>query len=152
MLSYEQVQWGEPHIYADTIGFRVAFAGPEFTDVSSIINFDVGYFSSDCVNFFLIVEHRSKISKNLEKSHHFLSSFYKNIIRIGLYVFLKNYGRNPCHRKKKSTSKHSEFVVLKFGGSSVSSKSTWDNIFDILSRRSSEHHPFVVCSALSGIF
>ena len=27
MLSYEQVQWGEPHIYADTIGFRVAFAG-----------------------------------------------------------------------------------------------------------------------------
>ena len=30
MLSYEQVQWGEPHIYADTIGFRIAFIGKNF--------------------------------------------------------------------------------------------------------------------------
>ena len=43
------------------------------------------------------------------------------------------------------------FVVLKFGGSSVSSKETWDSIFDVLTQRSKEFRPFVVCSALSGI-
>ena len=43
------------------------------------------------------------------------------------------------------------FVVLKFGGSSVSSKETWDSIFDVLTQRSREFRPFVVCSALSGI-
>ena len=30
IISYEQVQWGEPHIYADTIGFRIAFMGKNF--------------------------------------------------------------------------------------------------------------------------
>lgn len=45
----------------------------------------------------------------------------------------------------------SEFVVLKFGGSSVSSKTAWDNIAKILQARSEASRPFVVCSALSGI-
>lgn len=45
----------------------------------------------------------------------------------------------------------SEFVVLKFGGSSVSSRTMWDNIAKILATKCETSRPFVVCSALSGI-
>jgi bifunctional diaminopimelate decarboxylase / aspartate kinase len=44
------------------------------------------------------------------------------------------------------------WIVLKFGGTSVSSKKRWDNIAEIVSERLAEgFKPVVVCSALSGI-
>lgn len=46
----------------------------------------------------------------------------------------------------------SSLVVLKFGGTSVSTKSRWETIRDIaLDHIKQGRHPFVVCSALSGI-
>jgi len=47
---------------------------------------------------------------------------------------------------------HSKWIVIKFGGTSVSSKQRWDNIHYVLTRRLEEgFHPVVVCSALSGV-
>ncbi len=44
------------------------------------------------------------------------------------------------------------WIVLKFGGTSVSSKKRWDNIAGVVSERLAEgYKPVVVCSALSGI-
>src|SRR5512139_3371693 len=46
----------------------------------------------------------------------------------------------------------SNWVVLKFGGTSVSSVSNWKNVADVVRERLDEGvHPFVVHSALSGI-
>lgn len=44
------------------------------------------------------------------------------------------------------------FVVLKFGGTSVSTKARWDTITEVgLKRKSEGRRPVIVCSALSGI-
>lgn len=46
----------------------------------------------------------------------------------------------------------SRFIVLKFGGTSVSTRSRWDTIGDIaLQRAKGGQKPVVVCSALSGV-
>ena len=46
----------------------------------------------------------------------------------------------------------SPWVVLKFGGTSVSSRERWSNIAAIAGERIREgFHPVIVCSALSGI-
>ena len=46
----------------------------------------------------------------------------------------------------------SNWVVLKFGGTSVSSVSNWKNVADVVRERLAEGlHPFIVHSALSGI-
>ncbi len=46
----------------------------------------------------------------------------------------------------------SNWVVLKFGGTSVSSVSNWKNIAAVVRERLAEGlHPFIVHSALSGI-
>lgn len=45
-----------------------------------------------------------------------------------------------------------EFVVLKFGGTSVATRARWDRIAQILQTRLDEgRHPFVCCSAVSGV-
>lgn len=44
------------------------------------------------------------------------------------------------------------FIVCKFGGTSVSSRETWDNIANIAKRHMEEgHKPIIVCSALSQV-
>lgn len=48
--------------------------------------------------------------------------------------------------------RQSKWIVIKFGGTSVSSKQRWDNIHYVLTRRLDEgFRPVVVCSALSGV-
>ena len=45
-----------------------------------------------------------------------------------------------------------QWVILKFGGTSVSGKSRWEAIYQILSKRIEEGlKPLLVCSAISGV-
>jgi diaminopimelate decarboxylase/aspartate kinase len=51
-----------------------------------------------------------------------------------------------------TTTSHERWVVLKFGGTSVSSRERWDTILHVAQARIEEGlRPFIVCSALSGI-
>ena len=50
------------------------------------------------------------------------------------------------------TNEHSRWIVLKFGGTSVSSAATWSTIARILCDRIGQgYRPLVVHSALSGV-